>query len=874
MQRKHMILFGVAGALAGATLTGVVATTSTSEYNVEAITQYSLTLDSNNFNFDDKLTDGFGSNSKSFTNERGNSIQIDYDNACKNSGGLLNLNAAGSIYNPYIEASEYLNKISGIKNIKVDFDNSVHANLTYEVGWEDQVVANIYHTRGTLTDNTIANCFNASYFRITNENAEPIKINSIVVTYSCAATKNPDYYTPGLKFSLDTVNNTYDVTGYDGTSKEIYIPKFYNGVRVTDITGCINFTEEEYNVYIPASINSIYKHAFKECPNTVIYCAQQDDLPNYDVEWTDGNVCVVYGYRGQKTTIDNITYALCIDERGKEIVSVAKVDKTATEARILKEVTFINDTITVSRLGTDAIFNCPKLKGIYVPTSITRAEMFAIENCPKATIYCEHPSKPDGFEYNWIRENNSTIWGFQNKEVAKDGITYAILKNGDGTEYARVSNIASESKTIKLEDKVTFDGKTYDVELMGKNCLVNNSNVEVLDLTGVERVLQSAVVNCPNLKEVKLSPKATYIGQWAFTNCPALTTLFVPGTISSLDNQILKDCPNTIAFTDATTKPQYWNITAFLNNTIIWGYKNIKIDTQDALYYVGTYEDQTVSYLAKYKDTKANFVMPDTVSDGINSYKVGVVAQRSIQNCQTLTDLTLSNNVISVEYYAVNKNINLKTITLDSKLKYIGAFAFKEHKNLNTVNGLASNIEKIGMDAFGMCMNLRPMVEPQTRPYGWDSSAFTGTVVYGYQGIKAEDASFKYALVKHNGQTGMLCYDTVTLTNEMKMPKTITVDGISYEINFLTNVLANKEGVKHFKIGRNVHTLYSYAFSSWDSVNIYIPSSVTHLDGELINGYYYGNIYIEHSSIPSGWPSGWEGYTNRSYIHWGASMGY
>ena len=85
--------------------------------------------------------------------------------------------------------------------------------------------------------------------------------------------------TEGLKYTL-LADDTYEVTGYDGTAIEINIPSTYNGKPVT----------------------SIGRDAFGYCSNLkAINCEAESQPECWDNRWN--NACsaeVIWGYKGGK----------------------------------------------------------------------------------------------------------------------------------------------------------------------------------------------------------------------------------------------------------------------------------------------------------------------------------------------------------------------------------------------------------------------------------------------------------------------------------------------------------------------------------------------------------------------------------------------
>ncbi len=175
-------------------------------------------------------------------------------------------------------------------------------------------------------------------------------------------------YSKGLEFQkLD--NGAYAVTGM-GTcqDRELKIPPTTpEGGKVKRINDkAFENQIELVSVTIPDSVTSIGNSAFYKC------CSLAEvTIPNSTV------------------VIENYAFGYC---NGLSAVSIPK---------------------GVIKVGNFAFYNCRNLTSVIIPSTVTDMGSHAFDDCVDATIYCERPSKPGGWDKYWNPDNQPVIWNFK-----------------------------------------------------------------------------------------------------------------------------------------------------------------------------------------------------------------------------------------------------------------------------------------------------------------------------------------------------------------------------------------------------------------------------------------------------------------------------
>lgn len=74
---------------------------------------------------------------------------------------------------------------------------------------------------------------------------------------------------------------------------------------------------------------------------------------------------------------------------------------------------------SVKSIEFQAFFNCTSLDKIVIPKSVERIEGNAFEGCDNLTIFCEHMSKPDGWDSDWCEHFQYVMKNRQPRDLPK-----------------------------------------------------------------------------------------------------------------------------------------------------------------------------------------------------------------------------------------------------------------------------------------------------------------------------------------------------------------------------------------------------------------------------------------------------------------------
>ena len=199
-----------------------------------------------------------------------------------------------------------------------------------------------------------------------------------------------------------------------------------------------------------------------------------------------------------------------------------------------------------------------------------------------------------------------------------------------------------------------------------------------------------AFTDCEALTSVTIPNSVTSIGEWAFGNCIALTSITIPSSVTSIGWSAFTGCTALASISvdsDNTAFDSRDNCNAIIqkaDNTLIVGCKTTTIPN-------------TVTRIGNeaFKNCTAltSIDIPNSVTN---------IGNDAFSECIGLTTITIANSVTSIGDGAFARCIALPTIIIPSSVTSIGRYAFFGCDALNSVI-IPSSVISIGEKAFYDC---------------------------------------------------------------------------------------------------------------------------------------------------------------------------
>ena len=352
------------------------------------------------------------------------------------------------------------------------------------------------------------------------------------------------------------------------------------------------------------------------------------------------------------------------------------------------------------------------------------ARLTVTRTCISEKEVREALQKLKGWLYDGAKENN--YWhGIYKKTEFPEKIAYGMP--GEEAVVPATETVWKEGDVIEEGDGVfVFAGIRYEVfkdYVNGKERAI--SVLKVLPLKGDTYAGKVTIPEIVSYHRRKLS--VTEVDYRAFDNCPELTELVVPKTVTYIPS--ISGSPKVECVTVAEENPYYRSLDGVLYGQERYGRRE-KGEYSELLYYPPAHPGE-------------HFVIPEFVES---------IAAFAFSNCQKLKSVVLTDKVTSICEGAFQNCINLKSITWGASLRFIWGKAFENCTALKSIV-FTDSIEDVSSDAFRGCTNISSITFAKGKyfdldslpkdcfPWGQDSFTLDGVRYAPYKAFDREEAA-------------------------------------------------------------------------------------------------------------------------------------
>ena len=653
-------------------------------------------------------------------------------------------------------------------------------------------------------------------------------------------------------------DGTVEIIDYNGSAKKVEIPAEINGKSVTSIgnrafNGCTSLT----SITIPNSVTEIGSGAFSSCtsltsikiPDSVMQIGDYvfvgcTNLIEIEVE-TDNKF-----YSSDKGVLfnKNKTEIICYPAGIKDTIYLIPSSVTSIGKRAFQNCSnLINIKIPdrVSYIGSIAFADCTSLTSITIPNSVTSLGNSAFSGCASLTSIT-------------IPDSVTSISGgaFGNcTSLTSITIPDSVTSIG-GNAFSNTALLKNQTTSEKYVGKWVIDCDDDAKSVTIKNGTVGIADFAFYDCPSLTSVTipnsvtsmgEQAFGECVSLLGITIPNGVTSIDENTFYNCTSLTSVTIPNRVTSIGDHAFKECASLASITipGSITEIGY---EAFMGCTSL---KSVTIPAS-----VLSIDSEAFGYIdrdEKVDDFKIDYVK---YTEGHryaarNGFTEEVYFATSELDDGSLRITGYIDNLSSVSLI-IPSEINGKQVT------GIGGQAFEGCTGLANIT-IPDSVTEIGLEAFSGCTSLTNITIPDSvTEIG--SSAFSGCS--SLTAIDVEVGNNNYTSVNgvlfNKGKTELICYPAGKTDKSYNIPNSVTSIGYSAFIDCtsitsitipdsVTSIDSSAFGgcssLKSITIPNSVTSIGYYAFYGCTSLtSVTIPKSVTGID-DWAFGYYYDNDY-------------------------------
>ena len=463
-----------------------------------------------------------------------------------------------------------------------------------------------------------------------------------------------------------------------------------NGLEKIGSSAFYNVYQPEY-IYIPESVKDIDEGAFN---HSNIYCQAEAKPAGWNINWNYENDATW----GVKHIVkdEKFRYAIVNDES-------ILINNLSTDVNIVipENIEVEGITYPVVKIANRTFYGNEEIKSLTIKNDIEIDE-YAFAGCTNLeSVQIDGDAKIGDYTFHQC----SSLKTFSAKSI-----TYI----GDGAfeNCQKLVSISSLEQATYLGTSAFSHCETLESVVLPYNI------TEIKDYTfsfcwslkyiiipeGVTTIGNWAFYSCGSLKEIILPSTLTYIGESALY-CEHLTTLFIPLSVETIGSSGSWSSSIQI-YCEAESQPEGWEDNWNTGDVVMWGCKGKFV--KDGIVYL--FEENDKLTVVNYVGNSTEVIIPDEVEFNGTMYPVTKINDCFKDN-QTITSLTLSNNITYLPDYIFSGMFSLKTIKLPSELDEIGSYAFYGCQSLEEID-IPSKTKYIHSNAFDLCPKLAKVYIP------------------------------------------------------------------------------------------------------------------------------------------------------------------
>ncbi|TVP93809.1 MAG: hypothetical protein EA374_08405 [Acholeplasmatales bacterium] len=365
---------------------------------------------------------------------------------------------------------------------------------------------------------------------------------------------------------------------------------------------------------------------------------------------------------------------------------------------------------SLMRIGAKA-FKDTMLERMHIPVETNEMGSSVFEGVPNLIISTDHLVSGPLWAHDWNIEQAVVYYDARH---TYQGLYYETLVRGADT-VVTITGLNADLK--KLTIPTTIHG--HLVVEIADEAFIGDSQLEHIILPEtLWRIGTRAFADMPNVKSIVFAEHTdlAIIDTEAFKGNTNLAMFLIPNTVTTLGARAFMDCDTLVLYAEASQRPFTWNFHWNIDHRpVTWGFARYGATEQFDYSVIGTTAGLSIR-LDQYIALEADVVIPMQI-DGLPVTHIGDFA---FMLAPILESVTIPSSVIVIGAYAFADAADLETVSLlpGSQLKEIGAHAFAQAAAL-TEFFIPITVKTIGTHAFAGCYSVTLLVEATEAGRNW-----------------------------------------------------------------------------------------------------------------------------------------------------------
>lgn len=448
-------------------------------------------------------------------------------------------------------------------------------------------------------------------------------------------------------------------------------------------------------------------------------------------------LCRVACLSAESFNVDGFYY----ESQGDEVSLTSVEDKSCTNIVVNETVTYRNKVYSVTSIGEWAFYQCNKLSGITLPTSITAVKSNAFAECVSLSnidIPINVRSIGAGafrgckrFSSIFIPKNVESVDGSAFSEC--DNLTQIIVDDSNSYFTSAYGNLYSKDKESLLFSPLanSFNETAFDgIKRIGAYAFEGHTEITSLEIpSNIDFIGEFAFSGCKNLSEVSFADAEAEIEMDAklFDGCPISKLYFGRNRKYTprlyFDNRPFSgiETINEVKFGDKVKEIIYNEFKDCSNlSTIVWGSSIEIINT-------GAFSGCTSLRSINLPENLSRIEMGAFYESGIIAVtlpaSVTYLGGNSFAKCKSLSKVILNDAISKIEDDTFAYDSNLVEIDLGKSITFIGTLAFYGCNKLKSIR-FPKSLTQFGRKVFCGCGSLETIIAESDSPFNFIEDVF------------------------------------------------------------------------------------------------------------------------------------------------------